>query len=75
NSFDTDSKFISTKTAIVQVDRAVALLAGKINFQKKKEVRDWGMADSIILATANLASAKVVTGDLHFKKVPDAEII
>ena len=75
NSFDTDSKFISTKTAVVPVDRAVALLAGKINFQKKKEVKDWGMADSIILATANLASAKVVTGDSHFKKVPGVEII
>jgi predicted nucleic acid-binding protein len=75
NSFDADSKFITTKTALIQIDRSVALLAGKINFQKKKEMRDWGMADSIILATANLASAKVVTGDSHFKNVPGAEII
>lgn len=75
NSFDSDSKFISTKTVVVQVDRPIALLAGKINFQKKKEIKDWGMADSIILATANVASAKVVTGDPHFKKIPGVEIV
>jgi predicted nuclease of predicted toxin-antitoxin system len=29
-------------------------------------VRDWGLADSIILATARKEDAKVVTGDKHF---------
>jgi predicted nuclease of predicted toxin-antitoxin system len=30
------------------------------------------MVDSIILATARTVSARVVTGDLHFKDLPDA---
>jgi predicted nucleic acid-binding protein len=29
-------------------------------------VRDWGLADSIVLATARELGAKVVTGDKHF---------
>ena len=75
DSFETDLKFITTKTTLVPVDRKISLLAGQINHQNKKKVKDWGMADSIILATARISSAKVVTGDTHFKDVPEATVI
>ena len=75
NTFELDIKFITNKTALIPVDPKVSLLAGKINFQYEKEKRDWGMSDSIILATAKISSAKVVTGDRHFKDIQEAHTI
>lgn len=37
------------------------------HFENKKKIKNWGMSDSIILATAKLLNAKVVTGDEHFR--------
>ena len=38
------------------------------NYNKlKKEIQDFSMADCIILTTAKLENAKVLTGDVHFK--------
>lgn len=69
--FEEDLKFMTTRTSILAVDRTIALLAGEINHERKKTKRDWGMADSIILATTRNVSAKVVTGDRHFEDLPD----
>ena len=51
------------------MDHNLARLAGKLNFENKKEIKDFGMADAIILATAKLVNGKVVTGDAHFKNL------
>jgi predicted nucleic acid-binding protein len=75
SSFDEDLNFIASRTAVMAVDRQISLLAGEINLERKKAKRDWGMADSIILATARSASAKVVTGDSHFEGLSDAILI
>jgi predicted nucleic acid-binding protein len=73
--FEADLNFITTRTSQIPIDRPVALLAGEINHARKKISKDWGMADSIILATARAASAKIVTGDPHFKGLPEAVLI
>ncbi|MDG6907781.1 MAG: PIN domain-containing protein [Nitrososphaerota archaeon] len=75
DSFEIDSKFIMTKTTTVPVDRKISLLAGQINSQNKKKIKGWGMSDSIILATARVSSAKILTGDLHFKSISEAIMI
>lgn len=74
-SFESDLNFISTRTAIAPVDRQIALLSGELNYKRKKAKSGWEMADSVILATARSASAKVVTGDRHFEGLPDAILI
>ena len=74
-SFEVDLNFIASRTDVRPVDRQVSLLAGEINYERKKAKRDWGMADSVILATARSASAKVVTGDRHFEGLPDVILI
>jgi len=74
-SFDEDLNFIVSRTAVKAVDSQTSLLAGEINYERKKAKRDWGMADSVILATARTVSAKVVTGDKHFEGLPDAILI
>ena len=75
DSFELDLKYITTKTMLVPMDRHISLLAGKINFQNKKEKKGWGMADSIILATARISSSIVVTGDRHFEGIKEAHLI
>jgi len=73
--FEEDLKYITTRTSIVAVDRSIALLAGEINYERKKIKKGWGMADSLVLATARNASAKVVTGDRHFEDLPETIMI
>lgn len=72
--FEEDFEFIISKTKIIDVNIEIALSAGGINFDNKKNIKNWGMADSIILATAKLLNAKVVTGDEHFRNL-DAVMI
>ena len=40
---------------------------GKTYNKIKKEIHDFSIADCIILTTARLENAKILTGDIHFK--------
>jgi predicted nucleic acid-binding protein len=73
--FDDDSHFVTSSTTIVNLTKDIAIRAGEINAAMKTKVRDWGMADSIVLATAQVVEAKVLTGDKHFKGVKEAILI
>lgn len=46
-------------------------MAGEVDLRRKEEVRNWGLADSIVLATAGDSGARVVTGDRHFADLKD----
>jgi predicted nucleic acid-binding protein len=50
-------------------------VAGELNFERKKRVKGWGMADSIILATARRAGSRIVTGDSHFRDLTEETIM
>jgi len=67
--FEEDFNFIVSSAKIVDLSKELAISAGKINFENKKKIKNWGMSDAIILATANLLGAKVVTGDEHFRNL------
>lgn len=68
-------KFVRSSTIIVDLNYDIALLAGEIDVRRKRRVRGWGLADSIILATARICNAKVVTGDEHFRDLKDEVIM
>jgi len=68
-------EFIKTSTIIVNLTQDIAVLAGEIDVERKREVKGWGLADSIILATARKNKAKVVTGDEHFRDLVDETIM
>jgi predicted nucleic acid-binding protein len=72
---ETRRNFMHGRTAISPLNEGIAVEAAKIDVARKKQVRDWGLADSIVLATARGMDAKVVTGDLHFKGLQDAVMI
>lgn len=60
-------EFVASVTPIVPLDAELAKESGELDFQMKKRVKGWPLADSIIYATAKTRNARVVTGDPHFR--------
>lgn len=58
---------IRSRSRLVPVDLPVARAAGRV----RREMKEGGIADAIIYATALRNRAKVVTGDPHFRKLPE----
>lgn len=59
------------RSPMIPVDRKIATLAGML---RHKEIQG-GIADAIILATARIGHHTIVTGDQHFKDLPDVVFI
>ncbi len=55
---------------VVNVDADIAARGAEIKLEKR-----WGLADAIILATAEREDAKIITGDPHFKGLQNVEYI
>lgn len=75
DSAEIRKEFIKSKTALNVLIEEVAINAAKINVQMKLKVSGWGLADSIVLATARNRGGKVVTGDSHFKGLAETYFI
>jgi predicted nucleic acid-binding protein len=67
--------FIKQKSALAPLDEPSAVESAKINNKLKKEIDGWGLADSIVYATAQLKKAEVITGDQHFRKLKNVIFI
>ena len=74
-AFTEDLDFILGKTRVASLDAKIAQKAGALSHERKRKVRRWGLADSIILATAREYKAKIVTGDEHFRDLVDEAIM
>ena len=72
---ETRRNFMRDRSAAAPLDEGEAVEAAKIDVARKKEVRRWGLADSIVLATAKELRAKVVTGDAHFEGLQEVVMI
>lgn len=48
---------------------------GLLHADIKKRIKDFGLADTFVLAAARKLNAKVITGDKHFKGIKEAIII
>ena len=66
--------FVKARTSVVPLEEELARVAGGLNFERKKKVKGWGMADSIVLATARWSGARIVTGDPHFRDLTEETI-
>jgi predicted nucleic acid-binding protein len=73
--FGSKYDFVRTRTSIVPLEEGLARAAGEINYERKKMVKGWGMADSMILATARRSRSRIVTGDPHFKDLAEETIM
>ena len=67
--------FIMKRCAVVAFDVKIAVEAAKIHAQNRVKTHDFGLADSIILASARSRKIKVLTGDPHFKNFKDAVML
>jgi predicted nucleic acid-binding protein len=67
--------FIKEKSALVYLDESIAVESARVQVRMKKEIDGWGLADSIVYATAIVKKADVVTGDEHFKKLRNVVLI
>ena len=75
-AFAPDRDFIIGKTRIISLDTEIAEKAGTLNHERKRVVKRWGLADSMVLATAREHGARIVTGDEHFRDLaPEAHMI
>lgn len=68
-------RFITSRCAVVEVSEGMAVEAAKIDVEMKGKVKGWGLADSIVLATARTSGAQIITGDEHFKGLADVEML
>ena len=68
-------KFIRFNTNVAVLNEEIAALSGKLKSEQRKTKKEFGIADSIIYATALAYSAKVITGDPHFDNIKEAVMI
>ena len=62
-------------SAVIGLDEDIAVLAGKLNFNRKKENRKWGIMDSMILATAEMYDMEILTCDDDFSDVSKVTVL
>lgn len=60
---------------IVNIDEELSLQAGLLHCEMRKTLKDFGLADAYVLATARKLKSKVLTGDPHFKNLKEAVMI
>ncbi len=69
-------KMIAEATQVVEIDLRLAEESGKASMQLAKKaseegLRKPGLGDAIVLATTRIMEARLLTGDPHFKGLPE----
>ena len=64
-----------SNSQVINVNEELSKHAGLLHFEMRKTLKDFGLADAYVLATARKLKSKVLTGDLHFKNVKEAVLI
>ena len=62
-------------STILDLNMQIVTVAGKLNYERKKTVKNWGMIDSLILAASQIYNLKVLTKDSQFKDLLDVELL
>jgi PIN domain nuclease of toxin-antitoxin system len=60
---------------LMDADEELSKHAGLLQAEMRRTEKDFGLADAYALAAARKLNSKVLTGDVHFKKVKDAVFI
>jgi predicted nucleic acid-binding protein len=66
---------VEKTSSVLNIDNAIAEMGGRLNFQHRKTIKDWGMIDSLIYSTALAYSLTVVTGDSHFTNLQSVKML
>ena len=73
--FDEILPLIRGGSEIREIDEGIGIMAGEVNYERKKVVKGWGMMDSYVLASSLVLNAGILTGDQHFRDVEDVIMI
>ena len=68
-NWDFINGFIRIKTKILILDENIADKAGELKQELRKRHKDVSLADAIVLAHSLNISARILTGDKHFKNL------
>jgi predicted nucleic acid-binding protein len=60
---------------ILDLNEKIVETGGKINFETRKTIKDFGMMDALIYSTAQIYGLKLLTGDDHFKSLDDVVML
>lgn len=66
---------IKKGSKILELNEDIVIVAGKLNYERKKIIKNWGMLDSFIVATSLLYNLKILTKDTQFKDLPNVEML
>lgn len=66
---------LTNNSKIILADEELSFEAGQIHFEMRKVLKDFGLADAYILATARKLQSKILTGDEHFRNIKEAVLI
>ncbi len=58
---------ISLNSKVAEITPELAKKAGLFHAEIRKEIKDFGLVDSLVWILSEDLNAKVVTGDVHFK--------
>lgn len=64
-----------SNSQIININEELSKNAGLLHYEMRKTLKDFGLADAYVLATARMLKAMVLTGDMHFKGVKEAVLI
>ena len=73
--FEKYVNFIKIKSNVVGITEDQVLSFGKIYNDVRKRIKDFGLADAIILSTSLAEEAKILTKDSHFSGFPRAVLL
>ena len=66
---------IKNGSTILELNEAIIISAGKLNYERKKIVKNWGMVDSLVLSTSLFYNLRILTKDSHFKDLENAGML
>jgi predicted nucleic acid-binding protein len=68
-------KMIVKHSRVVPPTEEIAVLAGKLNVERKRKSRKWGIMQSFVLATGLVYGFKIVAKGADFKDLDGVEMI
>jgi len=64
---ETANRVIRGNSTIVDADEPLSYETGILHAEMRRTIRDFGLSDAYVLATARKLDAKILTGDPHFR--------
>ena len=68
-------KIIKQNSSTIYLNDFVAIGAGNVSFELGKQIKNWGLVDALIYATALFYGLTLLTGDQHFKGLENVEML